>query len=358
MQQRIALIVGATGISGHNLANVLVAGGWTVYGLARNPVARDGVIPVSADLLDAASVASALRGLPITHAFFCTWTRRATERENVEANGAMMDNLCAALADAPSPARLQHVALVTGTKHYLGSFEAYGTGQAETPFREETPRQVGSNFYYTLEDILFAAAKRHGFGWSVHRSHTMIGRAEGSNAMNMGVTLAVYATLCREEGMPFVFPGSQAQWNGLTDVTDAALLGRQMAWAARSPAARDQAFNTVNGDVFRWRWMWPQLAAFFGIDSAGCPQTKDPLEARMKLIAATRWQAIAERRGLVEHDVDRLASWWHTDADLGRDIECVNDMTKSRDLGFVDHRDSRASFLDLFTLLRAQKIIP
>ncbi|GAE56517.1 hypothetical protein XPR_3152 [Xanthomonas arboricola pv. pruni MAFF 301420] len=44
--------------------------------------------------------------------------------------------------------------------------------------------------------------------------------------------------------------------------------------------------------------------------------------------------------------------------DLGREIECVNDMTKSRELGFTDFYDSRASFLELFTRLRALRIIP
>ena len=353
MQKGTALIVGATGISGYNLANTLVASGWTVYGLARRPVAREGMIAVAGDLSDGPSLTRALQGLAITHVFYCTWTRRATERENVEANGAMMSNLLAALADAP----LQHVALVTGTKHYLGSFEDYGSGKAETPFREDTPRQPGLNFYYTLEDLVFEAAARRGFGWSVHRSHTMVGRADGSNAMNMGRTLAVYATLCRDQGLPFVFPGSREQWNGLTDVTDAALLGRQLEWAARSPAARDQAFNTVNGDVFRWRWMWGEIAAFFGIASGGCPDVASPLAARMGA-AAEAWARIAARHDLIEADVDRLASWWHTDADLGRALECVNDMTKSRDLGFVDHYDSRASFLDLFAQLRAQRVIP
>lgn len=354
MQKGTALIAGVTGISGYNLANVLVASGWTVYGLARHPVDREGMISVAGDLSDGPSLSKALHGLAITHAFFCTWTRRDTERENVDANGAMMTNLLNALADAP----LRHLALVTGTKHYLGSFENYGSGKAETPFRESTPRQPGLNFYYTLEDLVLEAAAQRDFGWSVHRSHTMVGRADGTNAMNMGRTLAVYATLCREEGLPFVFPGSRRQWDGLTDVTDAALLGRQLEWAARSPAARNQAFNTVNGDVFRWRWMWAEIGAFFGIESAGCPDEPAPLAARMADTAAAAWERIADRHGLVERDVMRLASWWHTDADLGREIECVNDMTKSRDLGFVDHYDSRASFIDLFTQLRAQRVIP
>ncbi len=60
------------------------------------------------------------------------------------------------------------------------------------------------------EDEVFAAATRDGFCWSVHRPHTIIGKAVG-NAMNMGTTLAVYATICRETGRPFRFPGSGVQ---------------------------------------------------------------------------------------------------------------------------------------------------
>ena len=37
--------------------------------------------------------------------------------------------------------------------------------------------------------------------------------------------------------------------------SDADLLAEQMLWAARTPAGRDQGFNTANGDVFRWRWL-------------------------------------------------------------------------------------------------------
>ena len=56
---------------------------------------------------------------------------------------------------------------------------------------------------------MFAAAGRDGFGWSVHRLHTIIGHAIG-NAMNMGGRWPSYATLCREGRRPFVFPGSAA----------------------------------------------------------------------------------------------------------------------------------------------------
>jgi hypothetical protein len=32
---------------------------------------------------------------------------------------------------------------------------------------------------------------------------------------------------------------------------------------------RNQAFNVVNGDVFRWQWMWSQIAEWFGIAGHG-----------------------------------------------------------------------------------------
>lgn len=352
MRKGIALVVGATGITGGNLANYLIASGWTVYGLSRRPSGQAGVIPVNADLLDRDATARELDGLPISHVFYCTWTQRDSERENVEANGAMMNHLFDAL-DAKS---LSHVSLVTGTKQYLGAFENYGSGKTETPFRESEPRVSGPNFYYTLEDILLEAAGRHGFSWNVHRPHTVIGHARG-NAMNMGVTLAVYASICKATGQPFTFPGSQIQWNALTDMTDALLLARQMEWAALTPGAHNEAFNTVNGDTFRWRRMWREIGEFFGLEAPDCPPTPQPLEQQMQGIEP-EWTRIAEQHGLVERDVTKLASWWHTDADLGRELECVNDITKSRDFGFNEYRETRAAFFDLFTRLRAEKVIP
>lgn len=350
---RTALIVGSTGIVGGNLAAHLIRNGWRVYGLARKPSTVDGIIPIAADLRDEASVRSAVAGVDYTHVFLCTWLRQPTEAENVRVNGGMTRNLFAALEDAKS---LTHAALVTGTKQYLGPFEAYGQIAAETPFREDTARLPGENFYYTQEDILFAAAARGGFSWSVHRPHSIVGYALG-NAMNMGVTLAVYATICRETGQPFVFPGSHLQWNALTDLTDARLLAHHLEWAAVSSQARNQAFNVVNGDIFRWRWMWPQIASYFEVEPAGPPDPIQPLAPKFAEVASL-WRSIADKHALAERDVDKLASWWHTDSDLGRQLECVNDMTKSRLLGFNLYQESRASFFDLFDRLRLQAIIP
>jgi nucleoside-diphosphate-sugar epimerase len=252
---------------------------------------------------------------------------------------------------------VQHVALVTGLKHYLGPFESYGTGKLPTtPFREEQGRLEVDNFYYAQEDEVFAAAQRDGFTWSVHRPHTIIGYAVG-NAMNMGVTLATYATICRETGRPFLFPGSAVQWNGLTDMTDARLLARHLQWASTTPAAGNEAFNVVNGDIFRWSWMWERIARWFGVAPADFPGQGTPLEIQLAG-AAPIWAEIARKHKLLQGDLNVLTSAWHTDADLGRPIEVLTDMSKSRKLGFLDYQATDDSFLDLFSRLRKERLIP
>jgi nucleoside-diphosphate-sugar epimerase len=351
---KTALVVGASGIVGSATAALLVDEGWTVHGLARRSVEQEGVRPVAADLQDAEATRAALTDVHPDAVFITTWLRQDSEAENIRVNSAMVRNLLNAL---PTPRGPRHVALVTGLKHYLGPFEAYGKGTLpQTPFREEQGRLDVENFYYAQEDEVFAAAARDGFTWSVHRPHTVIGKAVG-NAMNMGTTLAVYATICRETGRPFTFPGSAAQWNGLTDMTDARQLARQLLWATETEAAHDEAFNIVNGDVFRWSWMWNRIADWFEVEAAPFDGTVRPLEQQMADDAGV-WREIAAREGLAEPNLDRLASPWHTDADLGRPIEVVTDMGKSRRLGFTAYQATDDAFFDLFAQLRADRLIP
>lgn len=351
-----ALVVGASGIAGSNLAKKLIIEGWDTYGLARNP-GNDiaGLQPIKADLLDKESLQQALAAITPTYIYITTWMRNDTEAENIRVNSLMIRNLLEVLAINKS---VEHVALVTGLKHYFGPFEAYAKAGflPETPLREEHPRLDIENFYYAQEDEVYAAAGRDGFTWSIHRPHTVIGQAVG-NAMNLGTTLAVYATICKETGYPFIWPGSAAQWNGLSDVTDARILASQLIWASTTDAARNQAFNIVNGDVFRWSRLWNRIAAYFGIEAQGYDGTVHPLEQTMSDHAAI-WREIALKYNLEEPDLSRLASPWHTDLDLGRPIEVMTDMSKSRKLGFTVYQDTEDSFYDLFKQLQEARLIP
>jgi nucleoside-diphosphate-sugar epimerase len=354
--RKTGLIVGSSGIAGSNLAAQLLASGWEVHGLSRG--AQDpagGLRPVAADLLDAASLQVSLADVAPTNVFITAWLRQQSEADNIRVNSAMVRNVLGVLAPKKS---VRHVALVTGLKHYLGPFEAYASAGTlpETPLREEQPRLPIENFYYAQEDEVFAAAARDGFSWTVHRPHTLIGKAVG-NAMNMGTTLAVYASICKETGRPFQWPGSQAQWQGLSDVTDARQLAKQLAWAADTEAAHNTAFNIVNGDVFRWQWLWGRLANWFGVEAAGFDGTMRPLETEMAR-HTTLWREMAQRHSLAEPDLGRLSSAWHTDLDLGRPIEVMTDMGRSRKLGFTGYQSTEDAFLDLFAQLRADRLIP
>lgn len=110
------------------------------------------------------------------------------------------------------------------------------------------------------------------------------------------------------------------------------------------PSAANEAFNLVNGDVFRWKWMWERIAGWFGIARAPYDGTIRPLKVQMSNNASV-WRRIAERDGLVEPD-------------LGRPIDVVNDMSKSRRLGFADYQPTDDAFFRLFAQLRAGRLIP
>lgn len=354
MSERKALVVGVTGTTGYTAARHLVREGWDVAGIARRPVeGLDAVRLIQADVTDAEAVKAALADGGFTHVFFCIWIRQQTEAENCRVNAGLVRNVLDALSAAGG---VKHVALVTGLKHYLGPFEAYAEAPADTPFREEQGRLRHQNFYYDQEDALFSAAERDGFTWSVHRAHTVIGWAP-TNSMNMGATLAAYAAICRELGRPFVFPGSPVQYEGVTDVTDARLLAEQLAWSATDPASANQALNIVNGDTFRWKRMWGVIAEDLGVEPAPYPGEAQPLVEQMKGMEPV-WERIVAKHNLRPLPLDTVASWWHSDADLGRPIEAFADMTKSRELGFRGFRRTDDTFRDTFAQLREARIIP
>jgi len=351
-----ALVVGATGITGTALCEQLVAQGWRTSGISRRRPAVDGVEHVPADLFsgDAAALADALEGLNPTHVFVTAWARQDTEAENIRVNGAMVRDLLAALGEQGA---LRHVALVTGLKHYLGPFEAYAQGEVpDTPFLEDAERLEVENFYYAQEDELFSAAARYGFTWSVHRSHTVIGFAVG-NAMNMASTLGAYAAVVGATDGEFVFPGSRAQWDGVVDLTDAGQLADHQLWAATTPAAADTAFNVVDGDVVRWRRLWSQLAAALGVRPVGPGERPAPLEEQMQG-AEPVWERLVAEHDLVEPDLSRVASWWHTDSDLGRPMEVIADMTNSRLAGFTGYISTERALLATLRRYRDAKILP
>lgn len=76
-------------------------------------------------------------------------------------------------------------------------------------------------------------------------------------AMDLIPPLGVYAAMMREQGRALDYPGGAARVSRAVDVD---LLARAIAWAGEADAARNQAFNVTNGDVFTWENVWPAIA--------------------------------------------------------------------------------------------------
>jgi len=353
----VALIAGVTGIVGLSVAKLLVKKGWKVHGLSKQKPAffPEEIIHHPVDFFDLDGLKKVAQQTPdVTHIVYSAWIKGENEQDNCKKNGLMLENVLTAWTEH---AKLKHVVLVTGTKYYLGSFESYGSTEPIIPFVETQPRLDTPNFYYTQEDILFAKAKEYGFNWSVPRPHDIIGYAPG-NLMNLGTTIAVYATLCRRLKLPFTFPGSRKAYEGLVDVADSELLAEHIYWEITTPEAANMAFNVANGDVFQWKHLWQTIAQCFQLE-VGTYNGPSSLQSQFsKPEFEKEWEAIVKEHNLVPYKLNQIASWWFADAELGRKFECVTDMNRSKELGWTGFRNSQKSLLELIDTLRSEKIIP
>ena len=338
-----ALVVGVTGISGGNLAQRLLADGWEVAGVCRRPEGLDQritpVTPTSKMPRRSPPPCAAALRPRLLHDLVAPGHRGQNSTST-----ARCSRTC---SRRPLPSgSVRHVALVTGLKHYLGPFEAYATVPARHAVLARISRACRTRISTTCRRTSCSPRPSARLPWSVHRPHTLIGWALG-NAMNMGVTLAVYAAICRETGRPLPLPGLAASSARRSPTSPTrGLLAEHLVWAATTPAAANRAFNIVNGDVFRWRWLWPRLAD-------GTRRRAGAVSRRRPRRSSSRWPMPA-RSGprscggtvCATSASTRSPRGGTRDADLGRTIETFTDMGHSRRLGFLGVRDSESSFTE------------
>jgi nucleoside-diphosphate-sugar epimerase len=347
-----ALVIGATGVTGGYLVRHLAErGDWRVDAVSRRPLdpalaGRVRHVPV--DLLDAAAAKAAFHGLrEVTHLFYCGYADRPSNEALIEANTAMLRHALDAIE--PAAPSLERVVLIEGTKYY-GSH----LGPFKTPAKEGDPRLATPHFYYTQEDLLAGRQDGKRWSWAALRPHAVCGFALGS-PMNLLTALGVYGAICRELGRPFAFPGEPRAFDALYQVTDAGLLARAMVWAATEPRCANQAFNLTNGDLFRWRNLWPRLAGFFGVPAA------EPQRLRLAEFMEDKapvWDRIVEEHGLQPHPFAAIASWPFADFVFGTEWDVISDMVKARRHGFCDSVDSEEMFLELLGGLRRARVLP
>jgi nucleoside-diphosphate-sugar epimerase len=346
----VAVIAGASGAVALRLVEHLDASGWEVVGLCRRPPRGHGRVRyLGVDLLEASAVAKALQGVPkATHVFFSARAKFGEGGvENVEDNVAMLRNVLDA-AEASCPG-LAHVHLVEGGKWYGQHLGAY-----PTPAKEDDERHMPPNFYYDQEDLLRSRQEGKAWSWSASRPNVICDFAPG-RARNIISIVGAYAAICRELGVRLDFPGHPDQFRSLTEVTDAGLLARGLAFMATAPACRNQAFNITNGDVFRWQRLWPRIADAFKM-APGVVRTvvladwmrdKEPV-----------WQRIVQKHRLQPSRLEDIAQWNFADWLFRQTYDIVSSTTKLRRAGFHEAIDTEDMFVDQLARYRDAGILP
>lgn len=347
--QNSALIVGVTGVIGRGVADYLSSlGTWRITGLSRTPLEMADVEHVSADLLQANGLSSALSGLDhITHIFFCGFINASTQAEQVAPNLAMLQNLIE--AGTPHMPKLERVLLNEGNKWY-GSH----LGPFKTPAKEDDARCPPPMFYHDQEDFLRAFAEDKPWSWVALRPHTVCGFSLGS-PMNIMTAIGVYASLRKEQGLPLTFPGKPGAFEAVYQATDAYHLARAQVWAATADTAADEAFNITNGDFFRWCNVWPRLADFFGMEAGGV-ETVNLTKTMPGL--KPMWEDLTRRHGLAPHAFEKLVAWPFADYVFGTDWDVMTSTTKIRQAGFHEVVDSEDMLVRILGEFRDKKIIP
>jgi nucleoside-diphosphate-sugar epimerase len=354
---RTVAVAGASGIVGRGYLEHLeqvADGAVRVLALGRRPPAgRAGVEHLPVDLTQpeqVRSLAPALRG--VTELVYAAVSDDAddvvggwaTDR-HVDRNLAMLATLLDVLEDE-APA-LRHVLVLQGTK-------AYGTtlGRFDLPARETDRASLATTFYWAQEDHVRARQHGKSWHWTILRPTAVVGVAERCQ-INVVGSVAAYATLLRELGMPLRFPGTSE--HAVWQMVDNHLVGRAIEWALTRPDPGNDIFNVSNGDATNWESVWSVVADAFRMQVGAAR----PLRlAEVMPRQAARWREIAARHRLVNAELAELASWDVMDGHMGRDHNSYVSTLKIRAAGFDGFRDSLETFADKLALMADAGLVP
>ena len=309
---RRVLVVGASGLIGTAAVDEFANHGWNVATLSRRRPAfatTENYQHYSVDLDDRAAVADLVAAelSDVTHIVYTAVYEKPglvagwRDPEQMAKNRRMLENLVNPLA---ATGGLQHVSIMQGTK-------AYGVHihPIPVPAREKFPRDDHENFYWLQEDYLKETSGKAGFTWTIFRPTVVMGPNVGV-AMNVLPVIGIYATIARESGQPFGFPGSMPYPREAVDVQ---LIAEATRWAATEPAAANQHFNLTNGEVFSWKDLWPDVSEALGIEHSEV----EPFSLAEELPKHEEvWQSIVEKHGLQAGSLTDLLGESHHYADF------------------------------------------
>ncbi|KAH7139958.1 hypothetical protein B0J13DRAFT_586462 [Dactylonectria estremocensis] len=299
----------------------------------------------------------------VTHAFFASYVHEADFSKLRDYNVPLFTNFLTAI-DIVAADKLQRVCLHTGGKHYGAHL-----GPTEVPLHEEMPRyeDYGENFYYKQEDYMFDLAVKRGWSWNIIRPDAIIGFTPSGNGMSMALTLAIYMLCCREMGQVPIFPGNKLFYSTADDCSYAPSLADMAVWAVTSEDAKNEAFNHTNGDVFLWKYFWPRLGEYFGIDipeqlewDALGEDEQMANNIHMAEWAKDKkqiWEKVVAKYG-GSADAFGWGTWDFVDWALGKAWSTVSSVSKARKFGWTRSDSTYDTYIETFNAFENAGILP
>lgn len=361
MAGKKVVVAGATGLVGNAaLRHFESVGGVEVVALSRRkPRQLHGARHVPIDFTDAAQCARAAPELrDTTHLIYAALHEAPNlidgwrDQRQIETNDRMLRNLLAVLE--PASPTLKHVALLQGTK-------AYGVHvrPLTVPAREGRSEMYEQpNFYWAQENFLRGLQKGKAWHFSILRPVLIVGLAMGG-AMDLIPPLGVYAAMLREQGRDLDYPGGAPRVGQAVDVD---LLARAIAWSGESIAARNEAFNVTNGDVFTWENIWPAVADALGM-KPGKPVPLSLAQEWKKWIAP--WDELRRKHNLVAPGLEEFVGLSFQYADYSMRYgqtesgpPSIVSTVKINQAGFTEMMDTEAMFRKWFAEAKASRLLP
>jgi nucleoside-diphosphate-sugar epimerase len=355
------VVAGATGLVG-NAALRHFSGADSVEVVAlsrRKPRDLHSARFVALDLTDAAQCASQASELEgTTHLIYAALYEEPNlvdgwrDQRQITINDNMLRNLMGALE--PVAPQLKHVALLQGTK-------AYGVHvrPLTVPAREGRSEMYEQpNFYWAQENFLRELQRGKSWHWSILRPVLIVGLAMGG-AMDLIPPLGVYAAMLREQGRALDYPGGVAR---VAQAVDVDLLARAIAWTGEADAARNEAFNVTNGDVFTWENVWPAISDALEMK----PGKAVPLSLAKEYSKWIEpWEALRRRHnlssprleefvGLSFQYADYSMRHGHTESGPPSIVSTV----KINRAGFTEMMDTEDMFRKWFKLAKQSRLLP
>ncbi|KAJ3028922.1 hypothetical protein HK097_005869 [Rhizophlyctis rosea] len=193
--------------------------------------------------------------------------------------------------------------------------------------------------------------------------------------MNLAVTIALYALICKEEGKPFKFPGNRRMWENVADMSAARNNARFQVFVSLKGAEVKKEgeevamFNIHDGDKVHFMDLWPKIGEYFGVPLP--PNTEaftgpDPKPGEMSVQVPLSkemppkkdiWNSIATKSNL-DTSAFEYATWEFAEFATGRTWPDDGDMTRAREAGWDVTVDTWQMWKETFDKMKELKIIP